>query len=66
MGGQAVAELFEDPEGEFRRRMRARPEVYVATRMRTLALMKKFYGIDEYAPALHPPAEQQQATTNEE
>ncbi|BDA43839.1 hypothetical protein COCOBI_05-0180 [Coccomyxa sp. Obi] len=59
---KAVAELFQDPEGEFCRRMRAKPEVYAATRMRTLALMKKFYGIDEYAPALQQPSEQQAST----
>ncbi len=56
---QAVAELFQDPEGEFCQRMKAKPEVYAATRARTLALMKRFYGIDEYAPALHKPTEQQ-------
>ncbi|EIE25652.1 hypothetical protein COCSUDRAFT_60664 [Coccomyxa subellipsoidea C-169] len=49
---KAVAELFQDPSGLFCQRMKAKPEVYAATQARTKALMKKFYGVDDYAPAL--------------
>ncbi len=47
-----MAELFQDPSGLFCQRMKAKPEVYAAMQARTTKLMKKFYGVDDYAPAL--------------
>ncbi len=54
-GLQVLAGLFLNPDGDYSRRIEAKPEVYATMRARTRELMNKLYGVRDYAP----PVEQQ-------
>lgn len=58
-----LASLFHDPKGEYSQRLKAKPEVYAAVQARTKELMKKVYGMDEYAGVQQPaqPAQKQRS-----
>ena len=63
---QAVAELFQDPNGEYRQRLKAKSELYAPMQARTKQLMNKFYGVEDYAPAMKRSSPVSRAATAKE
>ncbi|EIE25651.1 hypothetical protein COCSUDRAFT_39952 [Coccomyxa subellipsoidea C-169] len=47
---KVLAGLFLNPEGDYSRRIEAKPEVNATMRARTKELINKFYGVRDYAP----------------